>query len=406
MALTEIGIRKAQARIKDYKLYDGNGLLLRVKPNGSKVWQYKYRFFKNGKKVEKVLSLGVWGEVSLKEARDKCIDARKLISESKDPAAVKQQRKALAKANSNNSFQAVARDWHQLNVSKWTPRHALKLLRRLELHIFPKLGAKPIAEIAGLEVIEILKELEQDQKTETTHKVLQDCRAIFQHAFLHQKIPFNPISDLRGLLKPHLTQSHPTLSANQIPDFLCKLETVKTTALNRLAVKLLMHTFVRQGELRKAKWRNVDWLKAEWRIPPENMKMRQEHIVPLSDQVIQLLHDLKMISGESSYLFPSQNRQKNPFMSENTINKVIHAMKYKGQLVGHGFRAMASTILNESGFSPDVIERQLAHMPRNRVRAAYNRAQYLEERRKLMQAWSDYLENELAKGKVDSTTHS
>lgn len=401
MALTEMSVQKAQPGIKDYKMYDGNGLLLRVKPNGSKVWQYKYRFFKAGKKVEKTLSLGVWGKVSLKEARAKCVEAKKLIGDNKDPGAIKKQEKILAQANSNNSFEAVARNWHELNIGKWTKRHAAKLMRRLELHIFPGVGNKPVAEISALEVVELIRALEKENKTETTHKVLQDCRAVFQHAFLHQKIQFNPLSDLRGLLKPHVTTNHPTLSANQIPAFLTALDTVQTTPLNRLAVKLLMHTFVRQGELRKAKWVSVDWKQAEWRIPPENMKMKQEHIVPLSTQVVGLLRELQKISGEGEFLFPSQNRQKNPFMSENTINKVIHDMDYKGQVVGHGFRAMASTILNESGFSPDVIERQLAHMPRNRVRAAYNRAQYLDERRKLMQAWSDYLAAAAAKGESE-----
>ncbi|SKB01833.1 Integrase [Prosthecobacter debontii] len=398
MALTEKEIQAAQPRSKAYKLYDGNGLLLRIKPNGSKIWEFKYRAFKDGKKVEKMLSLGVWGEVSLKEARAKSAEAKKVVAESKDPGALKKQQKILARVNSDNSFEAVARDWHKLNIAKWTPRHAVKLLRRLELHIFPWIGTKPVADITALEVVDLLRRLEKDEKTETTHKLLQDCRAVFQHAFLHQKIQFNPLSDMRGLLKPHLTTNHPTLSANQIPDFLIRLEAVQTTQLNRIAVKLLMHTFVRQGELRKAKWASVDWKQAEWRIPPENMKMKQEHVVPLSTQALGILSDLQKVSGDSLYLFPSQNRQKNPFMSENTINKVIHEMGYKGQLVGHGFRAMASTILNENGFAPDVIERQLAHAPRNKVRAAYNRAQYLEERRKLMQWWSDYLERAWRKG--------
>lgn len=350
--------------------------------------------------VEKLFTIGLWPKVSLKEARAKCIEAKKLTGDRKDPSSVKQQEKILARISSDNSFEAVARDWHKLNIAKWTPRHAVKLLRRLELHIFPGVGGKPVAEISALEVVELIRALEKENKTETTHKIIQDCRAVFQHAFLHQKIQFNPLSDLRGLLKPHVTTNHPTLSANQIPAFLTALDAVQTTPLNRLAVKLLMHTFVRQGELRKAKWSSVDWKHAEWRIPPENMKMRQEHIVPLSTQVVDLLRELQNISGEGEFLFPSQNRQKNPFMSENTINKVIHDMDYKGQVVGHGFRAMASTILNESGYSPDVIERQLAHMPRNRVRAAYNRAQYLDERRKLMQSWSDYLCAAAAKGEA------
>ncbi len=397
MSLTEKQIQNAQARGKIYKLYDGNGLLLRVKPSGSKIWEFKYRCHKDGKLVEKLLSLGVWDEVSLKEARTKCIEARKLRSANKDPSAVKKEQKFQAKISTENSFEAVAKDWHQLNFKKWTPQHARKLFRRLELHILPLVGQKPIVDISALEIINAIRKLEESDKTETTHKILQVCRAIFQHALLNQKIPFNPLSDLRGLLKPHTTKNHPTLSANQIPEFLDKLEEVKATPMNRIAVKLLMHTFVRQGEMRKEKWRNVDLENGAWRIPAENMKMRQPHIVPLSTQVVVILKHLQGISGDSEYLFPSQHRQKNPFMCENTVNNVIRDMGYKGQLVGHGFRAMASTILNENGFSPDVIERQLAHMPRNKVRAAYNRAQYLEERQKMMQWWSDYLETQFKK---------
>lgn len=391
MALTEKGIQNAKPRDKEYKLYDANGLLLKVKPNGTKAWQFKFRCLRNGRRVEKSLSLGLWDEVSLKEAREKCIEAKRAVADNKDPAALKQQQKAIAVENSNNSFQAVAEEWHKLSAPRWKPGYAAKLWRRLELHILPAIGQKPIAEIGALEVINLIKQLEGDKKTETTHKIFQDCRAVFQHAFLHQKVQFNPLNGIRGILQPHVTTSHPTLSANQLPDFLARLRTVQTTALNKTAVELLMHTFVRQGEMRRGKWANIDFDKAEWRIPAGDMKMKQEHVVPLSSQMIAMLKRLKILTAGSEYLFPSQNRQKNPFMSENTVNKVIHDMGFKGQLVGHGFRAMASTILNENGFPPDVIERQLAHAPRNKVRAAYNRALYMEKRRKMMQWWSDYL---------------
>jgi len=241
-------------------------------------------------------------------------------------------------------------------------------------------------------LLDRLRNTEGDDKVDTSHRALQACRSIFQYAVLSQKIRYNPANDLKGVLKAHKKEHYPTIGHNQIPDFLAKLEEVKTTDMNRLAVKIVIMTFLRQGELRRGKWADIDFKAREWRVRPETTKMKQLHIVPLSTQVIALFQELKLISGESEYLFPSQNKQKNPIMCENTINNLIHRMGYKGQLVGHGFRSMASTILNENGFKADVIERQLAHMPRDKVRAAYNRAEYLPERRQMMQWWGDFLD--------------
>ena len=209
---------------------------------------------------------------------------------------------------------------------------------------------------------------------------------------LTQKVKYNPANDLNGVLKPHKTVNYPTIGHNQIPDFLGKLEVVSTLDLTRLAIKALILTMVRQGELRVAKWADIDFAAKEWRVRPETTKMRTLHHVPLSAQAIKVFREIQKITGDSEYVFASQHKQKYPYMSENTINKVIHNMGYKGLLVGHGFRSMASTILNENGgFRADVIERQLAHMPRDKVRAAYNRAEYLPERRQMMDWWGDYI---------------
>ncbi len=391
MALTEKQIKNAKPREKVYKIYDGNGLLLRVKPNGTKLWEYKYKIPVAGKQIEKALALGVYGDVGLKEARDKCLQARKLRQDNIDPIELKKTQKRLAKFNADNTFESVAREWHKNQMPKWTAEYGDKLWRRLEIHVFPKLSKKPIADITALDLLDSLRVTENNDKVDTAHRALQACRSVFQYAVLSQRIKYNPALDLKGVLKAHKKVNLPSIGHNQLPDFLAKLEEVNTTMMNKLAIKIIMMTFVRQGELRRAKWADIDFKAKEWRVRPETTKMRELHIVPLADQVLGLLNQLKLISGQSEYLFPSQNKQKNPIMCENTINNVIHKMGYKGQMVGHGFRSTASTILNENGFKPDVIERQLAHMPRDKVRAAYNRAQYLPERRQMMHWWGDFI---------------
>lgn len=398
--LTEKEIRNAKPADRAYKLYDGNGLLVRIKPTGSKTWEFKYRVAGAEKRKEKLLALGSYPEVTLKRAREKCLDARKLLQEGKDPGELRRAAKRIAKFNAENDFEAVAKEWYKTQLPKWSPRYGKKLWKRLEVHVLPSLRTRSIVEIDALELLEVIRAVERQKhkrtkrpKLETAQRVLRDCRAIFQHAVLCQKIKYNPAADLHRVLQTYECVNLPTIGDNQIPDFLEKLEMCKTSEITRLATKLLILTFVRQGELRKAKWSDIRTDSAEWRIRPETTKMRELHHVPLSSQSLAVLRELSLLTGCSEYLFPSQNKQKNPFMSENTINNLIHEMGYKGQLVGHGFRAMASTILNEKGFRPDVIERQLAHMPRDKVRAAYNRAQYLEERREMMQWWGDHIES-------------
>ena len=391
--LTDKELKKASPRSKPYKLYDEKGLVMRVKPNGTKGWEFKYRVDgPNGRKIEKLLSFGVYDEVSLKEARTKCMEARKVLHDGKDPSEVRKAARRLSRFNAENSFLSVAEEWHKNQSDKWTPKHGQKLWRRLELHVMSTLGARPIGEITTLELLDVLRKAEASQKIHTAHCALRTCRAIFQYAVLSQRIRYNPALDLQGVLKSYRESNLPTIGHNQLPGFLAKLDETKMTPMNRLAVKFLILTFVRQGELRQAKWSDIDLASGEWRVRAETMKMRELHHVSLSQQAMQILRQLALLSGGSEFLFPSQHKQKHPIMSENTINKVIHDMGYKGELVGHGFRSLASTILNEKGFRADVIERQLAHMPRDKVRAAYNRAQYLSERREMMQWWGNYVE--------------
>lgn len=388
MPLTEVAIRNLKPTAKDQKVYDSGGLYLLVTRSGSKYWRLKYRIA--GK--EKKLALGVYPGVSLKEAREKRDEAKKLLAGGTDPNFKKQNDKRLAVFNTANTFKTVAIEWHQTNKRNWTESYGAMVLRRLELNIFPDLGDRPIKDIAPLELLHTLRIVEKRNATHMSHRLLQLCRLVFRYAIVTQRCDYNPAFDLQGALMPHKEKHHPTLKAKELPNFLTSLESVGTTYQNRLAIKILLHTFLRQGELRYSKWEDIHWDAKEWHIPAENMKMREPHVVPLSKQAIILLEDLHRISGHSAYLFPSQQRQKNPVMSENTVNVVIKNMGYGGKIVGHGFRALASTILNEQGFRADVIERQLAHAERNKVRAAYNRAEYMPERVEMMQWWSNYIE--------------
>lgn len=397
MLLTETMVRNAKPKEKPYRLKDGDGLFLQIDPKGGKYWRFRYFFMDK----EKMLALGTYPEVSLAEVRAKRLEARKQVANGIDPSAKRKEDKRQAVLQAENTFQAVAEEWHKANLAKWSQDHGEKILRRLKLHIFPELGNRPVVEIRPSELLSVIRKIEKRGTTEISHRVLQTCNAVFRYAVITERAEYNPAADLRGALRAHKATHYPALQTKDIPDFMQKLEVLETTPLNKMAIRLILLTFVRQGELRRARWQDIDLPAKEWRIPAEHMKMREGHIVPLSKQALTLLTEIHEISGKSVYVFPSQNRQKNPIMSENTIGNILKKkMGYEGKMVGHGFRALASTALNEMGFTPDVIERQLAHAERNKVRAAYNRAQYLPERRAMMQQWADYLDNVAGEGKV------
>ncbi len=388
MPLTDIAIRKAKPTDKPYKLADADGLYLLVSPNGGKYWRFKYYFV--GK--EKLIAFGTYPEVSLIEAREKRIAARKLLANSTDPNSQRKEAKRKLVYGIQNNFEAVAKEWFETNKPKWVPDHAARLWRRVEANILPELGDRPIAEIKPLELLEVIRKVEKRGATELSHRLLHSCRAIFRYAVLTGRAEYNPAQDLQAALVPHKGTNYPTILAKELPDLFKKLDAVDSAALSKLAVRLLIYTFVRQGELRQSKWEDIDFKTKEWRLPAHTTKMRDMHIVPLAEQVIELLEELKKLTGDGELLFPSQQRRRHAMMSENTINHVLRKMGYKDKLVGHGFRALASTTLNEMGFPPDVIERQLAHAERNKVRAAYNRAEYLPQRRDMMTKWADFLD--------------
>lgn len=384
--LSDTQVRNAKPKSKPYKLSDGEGLFLLIMPSGSKYWRLKYFFAAK----EKLLALGVYPDVSLADARERRTQARKVLAAGGDPGEEKKEAKRLLVQKHENTFEIIAREWHQNRLPKWTPTHAKKTLKRLELHVFPRLGSKPIADITSREVLSAMRGIEP-RGVDITHRMLQVCGQIFAYAVITDRATTNPAAMLRGALKPLVKKNHAYIKPNELPDFLKHLDAYDGALQTRLAMKLLLLTFVRTGELRGAEWTEMDIDGAEWRIPAERMKMRESHIVPLSWQAVGILNELRSLTGHGQYVFPNQHKPGG-CMSENTILYALYRMGYHSRATGHGFRSTASTVLNENGFSPDVIERQLAHGERNKVRAAYNHAQYIPERREMMQWWADHLD--------------
>ncbi len=387
MLLNDVKIRKAKARGKPYKLSDGDGMFLYVHTNGSKYWRFKYRY--NGK--EKLLAIGVYPEVNLAAARDRRAAARKELAAGNDPAAVKKETKRVALLKSENTFEVIAREWHQSNLHTWTPKHGANIIKRLEGDIFPKIGNRPITEVSAPELLSALRAVEKRGALDLTQTIAQYCGRVFSYAIATGRGERNPAMDLRGALKTPIRKHHAHLKAQELPEYLERLEKYDGDPQTKLALKMLLLTFVRTTELRGAEWQEINWDSAEWRIPAERMKMKDPHIVPLSKQAIAILRELQNHSGNRQHIFPNHHKPSS-FMSENTMLYALYRMGYHSRTTGHGFRATASTILNENGFAPDVIERQLAHAERNKVRAAYNHAQYLPERRKMMQWWGNYID--------------
>jgi integrase len=391
-SLSNAAIRNAKPRSKPYKLNDGEGLFLLVMPNGSKYWRLRYFFA--GK--EKLLALGVYPEVSLVEARDRRFQARKTLAAGNDPGVAKQQAKRLASFQAANNFEAIAREWYDHRKHEWATKTAQMVLDRLERHIFPKLGQRPIAEMNAPEILAVLRIVEASGALEMTRRVSHIISQVFMFAIATGRAERNPVADLRGALKTPVVKHRAYLKEAELPMYLKRLAAYAGTPLTKLALQLLSLTFVRTTELRAARWEEIHWEKAEWRIPSERMKMREEHLVPLSRQAVAVLREIEKHSGTRSYVFPSETNPAT-FMSENTMLYGLYRMGYRTRATGHGFRSTASTILNEHGFRPDIIERQLAHTERNAVRAAYNHAQYLPERREMMQWWADYLDELIKK---------
>ncbi len=378
------------------KLHDGGGLYLWVYADGGKFWRLRYRL--GGK--EKSLSFGSYPQVSLKEARAKRNEQRKVLDADLDPSAERKATNLRKKLANVNSFEAVALEWYNKQLHTWVEHHASDVKRRLESNIFPTLGKRPIDQINALELLETIRKIEARGAYDLAHRVLQVCGQVFRYGIATGRCTRNLSTDLRGALTPHVKQHQSAVRPEELPDLLRAIATYDETGdkQTRLALQLLAQTFVRTNELIGAEWSEFDLDNALWIIPAGRMKMKTEHVVPLATQARDILAELKEISGGSRFVFPGRNRDKP--ISNNTMLFALYRLGYKGKMTGHGFRAVASTILNETGFNPDVIERQLAHCERNEVRGAYNRAEYLPERKKMMQHWSDYLDAIEAGAKV------
>ncbi|MCW5619127.1 MAG: tyrosine-type recombinase/integrase [Nitrosomonas sp.] len=370
------------------KLYDGNGLFLWVYEDGRKYWRLRYRI--HGK--EKSISLGVYPDISLSEAREKAKLERKKVEDHIDPSIDRKVIKQRAKQTAENSFEAVSREWYAKQIHTWVHSHAKDVMRRLEGNVFPYIGMHPISKIEAPELLNMIRIIENRGSYDLAHRVLQVCGQVFRYGVVTGRCSRDPAADLKGALTPHKKKNQAAVKPEELPELLRAIATYETTGnrQTQLALQLLTLTFVRTNELIGALWIEFDLDNALWIVPAERMKMRSEHVVPLTSRALEVIHELKALAGHSRYLLPGRNPNKP--ISNNTLLFALYRLGYKGKMTGHGFRAVASTILNESGFNPDAIERQLAHCERNEIRGAYNRAQYMPERIRMMQWWDDYIQ--------------
>jgi len=323
MALSDITVRMAKARDKQYKLSDAAGLHLLIKPNGNKYWRLKYRFA--GK--EKLLSIGLYPVIGLAEARERCLAAKKQLLENIDPSQSKKEERLKHLINTQNSLENIAVEWHNNKKQVWTEHHASNILRRLQADVFPALGSKAINDIKAPELLTVLRTIETRGAIDVAHRALQTCSQIFRYAVATGRAERDITGDLRGALKTRRKENYSHLKAKELPEFFEKLEQYNGELQTKLALKFLLFTFVRTGEVRGARWAEIDFEKKEWRIPPERMKMRDLHIVPLSEQALQILKKISLINSHTEHLFPNRNKPVT-FISENTLLYAIYRMGY------------------------------------------------------------------------------
>lgn len=386
MHLNDLQIRRAKADEKPYTLSDGQGLSLLIEPNGSKSWRFRYRFA--GK--PKMISFGVYPLVTLADARQRREEARKQVSDGINPSEARKEQKRALKVGAENTFEALAREWHGVKSPRWSAGYANDIMEAFTNDIFPYVGKRPIAEIKPLELLDVLRKIEARGALEKMRKVRQRCSEVFRYAIATGRAEYNSAADLSSALSVHQSKHFPFLKADEIPDFLKALDAYGGSVLVILATKLLMLTGVRTIELRAAQWQEFDFEQALWEIPKERMKMRRSHLVPLSQQALDLVKQIQTMTGNFRYVFPGRNDPGKP-MSEASINQVIKRIGYGGRVTGHGFRHTMSTILHEKGFNTAWIEMQLAHVDKNSIRGTYNHAQYLSARAEMLQAYADVL---------------
>ncbi|MFI5411605.1 tyrosine-type recombinase/integrase [Kaistia sp. UC242_56] len=391
MPLSDVACRNAKPLAKAQKLADAGGLYLYVSTAGGKLWRCDYRFVGQ----RRTASFGAYPHVGLAEARRRRDELKAQIADGIDPGAAKKAAKKNAKLAAGNSFETIAREWFALKLADWVDSYSTRLMSRLEADVFPPLGARPISAIEPPEILDAVRKVEGRGAVELAKRELQTIGQIFRFAIASGRATRDPTRDLVGALKsPGRVKHRRALPIAELPGFLRALDAYDGEPATRLALKLMVLTFVRTSELRAAQWaefEGLDGAEPLWRIPAERMKMRFEHLVPLAPQAVTALTELREYSGRSAFLFPSPGKEG--FMSNNTMLFAMYRMGYHGRATVHGFRGVASTWLNETGYSTDWIERQLAHDERNEVRGAYNSAQYLAGRRAMMAVWSEQISN-------------
>ena len=389
--LSATAVKQAKAKARPYKLADGGGLFLLVNPNGSKYWRLKFRLHRK----EKTFALGVYPTLGLADARKDALGAKRLIGKGIDPTVNRKQEKAR---QTDNRFRVIAKEWHGKEKGRWTTDHAANVLRTLKTDAFSEIGDIPIDQITAQDCLAVIRKIEARGSLDVAGRVKQRMASVFRFAMRTGRATSNPADALTGVIETRKVVHRKSVPVDQLPAFLKALDDYAGYNITRLALKLLVLTFPRPGELRGALWDEFDLEGKEWRVTADRMKMKREHIVPLADQAITVLEEIKVISGGYELVFPGSHSWKKP-MSENTLNYGIQK-RLKYDATAHGFRTVASTVLNETGFRADVIERQLAHVPGDKVRSAYNAAEYLPERRVMMQWWADYLDTVKAGSKV------
>lgn len=400
MKLTDIACKSAKPKEKAYKLSDGGGMFLHVMPHGSRLWKLKYRHL--GK--ENLISLGAYPQISLAAARDKREAIKKALKEGIDPSLAKKEEKRLAKHNADNTFEVIAREWHEHSKEKWNPIYRDNIIHRLEMDIFPEIGSRPVKDITPPQILDAMRKIERRGAHEMARRALQTTGQIFRYAVATGRAESDPTRDLKGALKPFKRGHFAALESKELPEFLKVLGRNDSRLFPQTirAVKLLMLTFVRTSELIGARWEEFDFEAGLWEIPAVRMKMKKAHVVPLSRQAMELFLEQRELTAQWEWVFPNQVRSRKP-MTNNTVLMALRRMGYQGKMTGHGFRALAmSTIKEKLGYRHEVVDRQLAHVPANQVDKAYDRAQFLDDRTKMMQEWADYLDGLASGGKVIS----
>ena len=387
--LSTTEIKTAKPKEKDYSLCDGGGLEICIKANGSKLWRFRY--YRPVSKQRNMISFGSWPEMGLSEARDARSKAKSLLQQDIDPQSHREEKLAAVKAETENTFFAVAERWFNVKKSSVTPAYAEDLWRSLELYLFPDIGQKPITEVKAQTTIQIIQPIAAAGKLETVRRLAQRVNEIMTYAVNSGLIDANLCAGISKVFQKPEKNHMPTLTPNQLPELMNKLAKASISLQTRLLIEWSLHTLVRPSEAAGASWKEIDFENKLWRIPAERMKKRKPHNIPLTEQSLALLELLKPISGHREFLFPGQ-RDPKTHTNEQTANAALKRMGLKGQLVAHGLRALGSTTLNEKGFDADVIEAALAHSDKDEVRSAYNRTDYLERRREMMAWWSQHIE--------------